>query len=1441
MQVLLSKEASAVSVTVTPTLAARPTRNEGCRNPRGLKTARNAYIGYPDIPWDEDEDEDYDDLENYCAWEAQYTATSREGRGVTRGMFEAMGYENTHVARDMTWVHGMELHLMRPRHKQMEMDKKPDPRRQPGFKYGEESWMGRWGPQVITVFEEIDPRDAGNKLRRDAFEGGEESASQGSRYSSRNDGPSAASSSVSEYEQDEYEEGAGSRSRRVPGYEESVSRRSSSPPSKYGDGASSRSSRVPGYEDSVSRRSSSPPSKYGDGASSRSSRMPGYEDSVSRRSSSPPSKYRDGASSRSSRVPGYEESVSRRSSSPPSKYGDGASSRSSRVPGYEESVSRRSSSPPSKYGDGASSRSSSSTPTLRGSGAASRLPAQSRATRTDSGGANQSTSYEEKTAKDVPPRYGEGESSRSSSSTPTLRGSGAASRLPAQSRATNTGSDSASTSTSASDSASGQRARYQEKSVRSFQPGRADEEDLEREGVRGLQLESASEESKEREDVRRRQQGAPEARKIATQHSPPPPEALVVKAPVPSVTAARKSALTAAERDSIASKLRGDLPPAQASSSGRGAPAQSSGSALRLFKHGIDDLRLFKALEQAGMAGRVLVVDRLEDADAVIATRKKISGKNVNIREGCIEQLLGSSRVGYQAGMAGRVLVVDKLEDADAVIATRKKISGKSVNIREVKNAARNNGLPFLEMGSVSAIRVKNAARNNGLPFLEIGSVSAIRVMEAIAPIMGIQLPEHLISQRGASPYLPPVVEAPTAGSKPRPGKPHADSASKGQRMMDPGFEFMDNGRGGALDGPAGFTGEGEILLGDEPPLPPPGGGPDTQPTGSTGQRRRRMMDPDLEFMNGGGGGSGDPAGKQEGGQKVPAANPNQMQGGKYKLSKPIEHGRRQKMKKLKRKIAEDKTDWPCATPRPSAASSVRPPMGAQSAQNGHEGPSPAFASTPAVIYCDCIHVGVSDPQGTTPNRAESPGAKPTQAAPQGAMPNAADPHGAKPTQAAPQGAMPNAADPHGAMPIQAGPRDSAPIQANAGWKLGRVDSELVQGLHGATAEEGALPKWKLGRVDSELVQGLHGATAEEGALPNLERAVAGLLVGRATEEPSNAAGKGGALPSLGEQSDSLPSDLPAVPIIENKPLQCPTDARNRLSDADAAVLVDRMYNKLQCTLGTSDRSSYSSDRLSEEDADVLVDRMYSCDVASLDKLPGSRASGPAQQCQAVMHPQNSCDIACPEKLPGSRVSGPAKQCQAVIKHCSGTLAIAGIGGASQEAGWKVPDQSAELAKLRIQVRQQAGLVKLMQDANDSLAHNLEQSEKLRRDFTARYAFSIVDEKLRRDFTARYAFSIVDEDHDGFIRTDQVALLDLFHSWAPQVLELALMHFRSPLSYEGFIGEDGLVSFVQVADGRASLASLRYWFRVLDLDADGVVGPVDAKWFYNAVVEIWLT
>lgn len=55
---------------------------------------------------------------------------------------------------------------------------------------------------------------------------------------------------------------------------------------------------------------------------------------------------------------------------------------------------------------------------------------------------------------------------------------------------------------------------------------------------------------------------------------------------------------------------------------------------------------------------------------------------------------------------------------------------------------------------------MRNAARNEGVPFFELPALSPIRVMEVLAPLMGEPIPPHLLELRrdpNAQQYLPPL------------------------------------------------------------------------------------------------------------------------------------------------------------------------------------------------------------------------------------------------------------------------------------------------------------------------------------------------------------------------------------------------------------------------------------------------------------------------------------------------------------------------------------------------------------------------------------------------------------------------------------------------------------------------------------------------------------
>ncbi|KAG2499968.1 hypothetical protein HYH03_002253 [Edaphochlamys debaryana] len=118
----------------------------------------------------------------------------------------------------------------------------------------------------------------------------------------------------------------------------------------------------------------------------------------------------------------------------------------------------------------------------------------------------------------------------------------------------------------------------------------------------------------------------------------------------PALTAADKTAVPAEERRRIFKALRTPspffrTPPSSASASASSASPSSAPPhqpllspaplprPLRVFCYGIDDVRLYKALEAARALGRVVVVPDVAASDAVLASRVKRTGKKLTLTE----------------------------------------------------------------------------------------------------------------------------------------------------------------------------------------------------------------------------------------------------------------------------------------------------------------------------------------------------------------------------------------------------------------------------------------------------------------------------------------------------------------------------------------------------------------------------------------------------------------------------------------------------------------------------------------------------------------------------------------------------------------------------------------------------------------------------------------
>ncbi|KAG2442641.1 hypothetical protein HXX76_002725 [Chlamydomonas incerta] len=67
------------------------------------------------------------------------------------------------------------------------------------------------------------------------------------------------------------------------------------------------------------------------------------------------------------------------------------------------------------------------------------------------------------------------------------------------------------------------------------------------------------------------------------------------------------------------------------SSRSQSSPPPPPPPLLRVFCHGIDDVRLYRALSEAGALGRVVVAASVAEADAVLAVRIKRTGRAVSM------------------------------------------------------------------------------------------------------------------------------------------------------------------------------------------------------------------------------------------------------------------------------------------------------------------------------------------------------------------------------------------------------------------------------------------------------------------------------------------------------------------------------------------------------------------------------------------------------------------------------------------------------------------------------------------------------------------------------------------------------------------------------------------------------------------------------------------
>jgi len=143
----------------------------------------------------------------------------------------------------------------------------------------------------------------------------------------------------------------------------------------------------------------------------------------------------------------------------------------------------------------------------------------------------------------------------------------------------------------------------------------------------------------------------------------------------------------------------------------------------------------------------------------------------------------------------------------------------------------------------------------------------------------------------------------------------------------------------------------------------------------------------------------------------------------------------------------------------------------------------------------------------------------------------------------------------------------------------------------------------------------------------------------------------------------------------------------------------------------------------------------------------------------------------------------------------------------------------------------------------------LEQREMLRGEVMAanhRYAEMRQDyEKLetaleesegqKKELAAAYAFTLLDSDKDGRVVVGDMKRFELFMPYGPEVLKLCFDNWQYTSGVAGLMNVDDFLLFIRFAEDKTLRPSQNFWFRVLDMDGDGVIGRQDMRWLYDQV------
>ena len=107
---------------------------------------------------------------------------------------------------------------------------------------------------------------------------------------------------------------------------------------------------------------------------------------------------------------------------------------------------------------------------------------------------------------------------------------------------------------------------------------------------------------------------------------------------------------------------------------------------------------------------------------------------------------------------------------------------------------------------------------------------------------------------------------------------------------------------------------------------------------------------------------------------------------------------------------------------------------------------------------------------------------------------------------------------------------------------------------------------------------------------------------------------------------------------------------------------------------------------------------------------------------------------------------------------------------------------------------------------------------------------------LAREYRARMHHARLDRDGDGYVGLDELLRHELFASYSQAVVERIHAFFPyGDRGKHGSLDEHDFVKLTSWTEDRTTRDAQRFWFAIVDVDGDGVVGAHDVKWLYDSI------